>query len=53
MSVKTILEYKKSTKGTHIYANDSIDAPITSLYIKRDSVPASPPKTLTLEITFS
>jgi len=49
--LKTIkLTYKKSTKGTHVYVDDSLDAPIPSLYVKRKALPEDAPKSLTITI---
>ena len=49
--MKTIkLNYKKSTKGTHVYEDSTVDAPVPSLYIKRKALPEDPPKLLTITI---
>lgn len=48
--MKTTLTHERETKGTHVYKNDSDDAPIPSLYIKKVAFKGDPPKTLTIEI---
>jgi len=44
------MNYKKSTKGTHVYSDDSSDSPVPSLYIKRDALPTEPPKVIKVMI---
>lgn len=38
----------KSTKNTVVYADDSDDAPIPSLYVKKEHLPQVPPQKLTV-----
>lgn len=38
MSLTTVLKFKKSTKRTHVYENTSPDAPISVLYITKESL---------------
>lgn len=38
----------KSTKGTHVYGNKSAD--VTTIYIKKNALPDTPPKTIVLTI---
>lgn len=45
-----VMQYEKSTKGTHVYTNTSATAPIPTVYIKRDSLPKDPPKQIALTI---
>jgi hypothetical protein len=47
-----ILDYERSTKGTHVYATAE-DAPIriTGFYIPRDALPANPPERIELVAT--
>jgi len=50
---KTItMEFSKSTKGTHVYANSEADSPVSSIYIKRSELPSEPPVNITLTIDF-
>lgn len=48
--MKTTLKFDRETKGTNVYKNDSDDAPIPSLYVKKTAFKKDPPKTLTVEI---
>ena len=50
--VTTILDFKKTTKNTFVYGEQDTSSAIGSLYIKRSTVPADPPKTITVEISF-
>ena len=50
MNMKLKLQYKKSTKGTHVFGNDEPEAPIPTLYIKRSAFSGELPKTLILTI---
>ena len=52
MKKKIKMNWSKSTKGTHVYANDEPDAPISSVYIKRSGLPSQAPATITLTIDF-
>ena len=50
---KTIkMSWTKSTKGTHVYANDEPDAPVSSIYIKRSGLPSEAPANITLTIDY-
>lgn len=40
----------KSTKGTHVYTDDSIDAIIPTLYIKKSGLSKVPPETIKVTI---
>ena len=42
----------KSTKGTHVYGDDSDSAPIPTVYIKRGALPTKPPETIELTINY-
>jgi hypothetical protein len=51
---KTIkMEFTKSTKGTHVYANNDADTPVSTIYIKRNGLPSTPPATITLSLEFN
>ena len=51
--MKTIeMNYKKSTKGTHVYMDESEDAPVPTLYIKRQALPNEAPKKINITIEF-
>ena len=52
MKKKIKMNWSKSTKGTHVYANDELDAPISSVYIKRSGLPSEVPATITLTIDY-
>jgi hypothetical protein len=50
---KTIkMNWSKSTKGTHVYANDEPGTPVSSLYIKRSGLPSEAPAIITLTIDY-
>jgi hypothetical protein len=46
------MEWSKSTKGTHVYANNDVDSVVPTIYIKKSGLPAEPPKTITLVIEY-
>lgn len=48
-----LLAYFKSTKGTHVYKTENPDAAVTSLYVKRDSLPIVPPQAIELSLTYT
>lgn len=50
--MKLVLTLSKSTKGTHVYADASPNAPIPTLYIKRESLPTKPPEKITVDISY-
>jgi hypothetical protein len=45
---ETKLKLGRDTKGTFVYKNDSDDAPIPSLYIKKSSIKGDAPETITI-----
>ena len=50
---KTIkMEWSKSTKGTHVYANNESDTPVPTIYIKKNALPSEAPKKITLTIEY-
>ncbi len=50
---KTIkMNLSKSTKGTHVYANDEPGTPVSSIYIKRSGLPSEAPAIITLTIDY-
>ena len=52
MKKQIIMQYRKSTKGTHVFANDEDNTPVPSIYIKRSALPSQPPESITLTIEF-
>jgi len=46
------MDWTKSTKGTHVYANNEPDSPISSIYIKRSGLPSDAPDPITLTIDY-
>ena len=52
MKKTIVMEFSKSTKGTHVYANGDADSPVSSIYIKRIKLPSEPPVNITLTIDF-
>ena len=52
MNVKTVeLTFVKSTKGTHVYGSDLVDAATQSVYIQRSALPEKPPVAITLTLS--
>ena len=50
---KTIkMEWVKATKGTHVYANNEPEAPVSTLYIKKSGLPSDAPHSITLTIDY-
>ncbi len=47
---QTTLDYTKSTKGTHVYSDSKPNAPIPSVYIKRDAFEGEPPKSISITV---
>jgi hypothetical protein len=52
MKKTIIMEFSKSTKGTHVYANSEANSPVSSIYIKRSELPSEPPVNIKLTIDF-
>ena len=46
------MEWSKSTKGTHVYANNDSDTPVPTIYIKKNGLPQEAPKNITLTIEY-
>jgi len=46
------MDWTKSTKGTHVYANNEPDTPVSTIYIKRSGLPDDAPKKISLTIEF-
>lgn len=46
------LTLSKSTKGTHVYADPLPNAPVPTLYIKREALPDKPPMTINVVINY-
>ena len=40
----------KSTKNTNVYSDDSENAPIPTLYIKKSALPMVPPKKIVITV---
>jgi hypothetical protein len=53
MSVKIIeLKLIKSTKGTHVYGDDSDGAIIPTVYIKKAGLPTTPPQNIVVKLEY-
>jgi len=50
--IEVKLQLSKSTKGTHVYKDDSPSAPIPTLYIKREAIEGLPATVANVTITF-
>ena len=46
---KTVMTLKKSTKGTHVYANE--EAGFSGVYIPKELLPGEAPKTILLTLS--
>lgn len=46
------MNFSKSTKGTHVYSNDENESPVSSIYIKRSSLPPEAPQSISLTIEY-
>jgi len=49
---KINLKYTKSTKNTHVYANEEQDAIIPTIYIKKHGLPNTPPQEIIITIDY-
>lgn len=50
-NVKTLsMKFSKSTKGTHVYVDETPNTPITQIYIKKEGLSSQPPQEI--EVTF-
>lgn len=47
------MDLVKSTKGTHVYQNMGTSAPVKSLYVQREALPANPPKIINVQLTWA
>ena len=47
----TTLEFTKSTKGTHVYANHNDDAPIPTIYIRKSAFKGTPPSIISITVS--
>ena len=50
MKIKIKMDYKKSTKNTHVYGEQDSQSPIQSLYVKRSAFDGDAPKVIVVEI---
>jgi hypothetical protein len=47
------LKFSRSTRGTHVYTAETSGAPIETLYIRRDALPAgNPPAHIVVNVTW-
>lgn len=51
MEIRVLLNWKKDTKGTHVFEAADPKAPVTSLYVKKGTFKEGPPDGLTLVLT--
>ena len=52
MKKTIIMNWSKSTKGTHVYSNSEPDTPVSTIYIKRSALPDKVPGDITLTIEY-
>lgn len=45
------LNYKRSTKGTHLYETTGTNDAIANVYIKKAAFTGEPPKSIQLDVT--
>ena len=50
-TIEVKMTYEKSTKGTHVFKDHSLDAPIPTIYIKRDVFNGSIPDVIKLTVS--
>lgn len=48
--MKTSLKLDRETKGTFVYKDDTPNAPIPSVYIKKSAFSGDAPESITIEI---
>jgi len=48
--IVTEMAFAKSTKGTHVFTDESDNTPITTLYIKRHGFVGDPPQTISVTV---
>jgi hypothetical protein len=46
------MEWSKSTKGTHVYANNEPDTVVPTIYIKKSGLPTEAPRNITLTLEY-
>lgn len=46
------LEWSKSTKGTHVYANNESESLVSTIYIKRSGLPEEAPRNIMLTLEY-
>jgi hypothetical protein len=56
-NVIVVMQYIKSTKGTHVYAADESltedETPVcTQVYLKKEALPEDPPATIQLTVSY-
>ena len=51
--IKVVLDFARSTKGTHLYATADSNAPITSLYIKKHAIDGTPPAAIIVTVSIN
>ncbi len=50
---KTVtMEWVKSTKGTQVYSSNDANTPVSTIYIKRNTLPDKAPENITLTIEY-
>jgi|TARA_B110000977_G_scaffold194727_1_gene271874 hypothetical protein len=49
--VEVVMQLTKSTKNTHVYSNDTEDAAIPTLYIKKYAMEKNPPLKIVVTVT--
>lgn len=50
MSIEVEMVLKKETKGTYVYSDESDDAPVPTLYVKKSAFGAAPPGKIKLTL---
>lgn len=49
--IEIVLDFARSTKGTHLYATSDTNAAVTSLYIKKHGLPDQPPTKIVVTVS--
>lgn len=50
LSFTVEMDFSKSTKGTHVFSNESDGVPITTLYIQRSAFQGDPPDKIAVTV---
>ena len=49
-TIAVVLDHSKETKGTHVWATEDKEAPVTSIYIKKSHFKTDPPQQIKITV---